>query len=67
MAVKSTVWRWAVSDKAFPKPIELSKGTSRWLSDQLFEFEKHAVFRTAAKKRDAAKGKARKPAKDPSP
>ncbi|SFR38968.1 helix-turn-helix transcriptional regulator [Litoreibacter janthinus] len=41
---QATVWRWVARNEHFPKPVKLSPGTSRWLEDQLIEFENRAQF-----------------------
>lgn len=34
-----TVWRWAKERPEFPKPVELSPGTTRWRMSDLIAFE----------------------------
>lgn len=34
-----TVWRWAKERPEFPKPVELSLGTTRWRMSDLIAFE----------------------------
>ena len=34
-----TVWRWAKERSEFPKPVELSPGTTRWRMSDLIAFE----------------------------
>jgi len=58
---KSTVWRWVASDKNFPAPIKLSKGTSRWLEQQLLDFENTAFLKTSGKKKKTGKGETGEP------
>lgn len=35
-----TVWRWAKERPQFPKPVELSPGTTRWRMSDLIAFER---------------------------
>ncbi|MDF2372683.1 MAG: AlpA family phage regulatory protein [Rhizobiaceae bacterium] len=35
----ATIWRWAKTTDRFPKPIELSPGTTRWAIADLLMFE----------------------------
>lgn len=35
-----TVWRWAKERPQFPKPVELSPGTTRWRMSDLIGFER---------------------------
>lgn len=35
-----TVWRWAKERSEFPKPVELSPGTTRWRMSDLIAFER---------------------------
>jgi predicted DNA-binding transcriptional regulator AlpA len=37
---KATIWRWASGDGSFPKPMKLSKGTTRWLSADLDAYDR---------------------------
>ena len=41
----STVWRWVEKNPHFPQPIKLSEGTSRWLENDLLNFEASASLR----------------------
>lgn len=36
---RQTVWRWAKQGSAFPKPVQLSPGTSRWRLSDLVDYE----------------------------
>ncbi len=36
---RPTIWRWARSDKTFPKPVKLSPGCSRWNLPDLEKWE----------------------------
>lgn len=36
---RPTVWRWLKSDPAFPKPISLSPGCTRWKLDEIESWE----------------------------
>lgn len=60
---QSTIWRWVAKDDNFPKPLKLSKGTSRWLESHLRDFERNAVLKRSAKKSKAVKGELGKSAK----
>ncbi|MVO14522.1 helix-turn-helix transcriptional regulator [Parasedimentitalea huanghaiensis] len=33
---RPTIWRWVKTEKAFPHPVSLSSGTSRWRLSDLF-------------------------------
>lgn len=35
----ATIWRWAKTADGFPKPIELTPGTTRWAAVDLLAFE----------------------------
>jgi len=37
----ATIWRWAKTIDGFPKPIELTPGTTRWAVIDLLVFEQH--------------------------
>lgn len=39
--VRQTVWRWAKTHPTFPRPLNISPGTSRWKLSELVHFEKH--------------------------
>ena len=32
---RATVWRYVSTDPAFPKPLKLSRGCSRWRADEV--------------------------------
>lgn len=36
---RQTVWRWLKTDPAFPKPISLSPGCTRWRLDEIEAWE----------------------------
>jgi len=36
---RPTVWRWLKTDPAFPKPISLSPGCTRWKLDEIESWE----------------------------
>ncbi len=36
---RTTTWRWAKSDPAFPKPIALSPGCTRWKLSEIEAWE----------------------------
>lgn len=36
---RPTVWRWLKTDPAFPKPISLSPGCTRWRLDEIEAWE----------------------------
>lgn len=36
---RATVWRWVASDPDFPRPIRLSRGTTRWRTSDLVAFD----------------------------
>ncbi len=36
---KATIWRWAKNNPAFPKSVQLSRGTTRWRLSDLVAFE----------------------------
>lgn len=37
---RSAIWRWVKSNPAFPNPIKLSPGTTRWVLSDLVRFER---------------------------
>lgn len=37
--VRQTVWRWAKTHPTFPRPLNISPGTSRWKLSELVQFE----------------------------
>lgn len=41
---RSTIWRWTNRD-LFPKPVQLSPGTTRWRKDDI---ERYEAAKTAA-------------------
>jgi len=41
---RTTPWRWLKSDKAFPRPIRLSAGCTRWRLSEVLAWEKHRQF-----------------------
>ena len=45
---RSTPWRWIKSDEAFPKPIALSSGCTRWLLSDLLVWEVNKLKNTTA-------------------
>ena len=52
---RATVWRW-VKNPLFPKPLKLSKGTSRWRLSDLVRFERE-IQRHSAFQSNAVEGK----------
>ena len=36
---RSTPWRWAKTDPAFPKPVSLTPGCTRWLLSEIIAWE----------------------------
>lgn len=36
---RATVWRWVTNDPDFPRPIRLSRGTTRWRTSDLVAFD----------------------------
>lgn len=42
---RPTIWRWARTDKTFPKPVKLSAGCSRW---KLADLEKWEASRSGS-------------------
>ncbi len=36
---RPTIWRWVKTEKAFPHPVSLSSGTSRWRLSDLLVYE----------------------------
>lgn len=36
---RSAIWRWVNNDPKFPRPIKLSRGTTRWKLSDLVKFE----------------------------
>ena len=45
---RSTPWRWAKTDPAFPKPVNLMPGVTRWKLSEVEEWEAAKAARTAA-------------------
>lgn len=39
----ATVWRWVKERSDFPQPIKLGSGTTRWMLDDLIEFEARLI------------------------
>ena len=47
---RPTVWRWTKGNFGFPQPIQVSPGTTRWRSSDIYRFEQQLAFGNAALK-----------------
>ena len=37
---RSTPWRWAVTGTGFPQPVNLMRGVTRWVAEEIYAWEK---------------------------
>lgn len=47
---RATVWRWTASIAAFPAPLKLGGGATRWLLSELIAYEHQQLQQRAAKR-----------------
>lgn len=46
--VRQSIWRWARVDPKFPRPVEISPGTTRWAFAEILAWEETRARRGAS-------------------